>query len=132
MNQKRDLIQILIFQLLTVPAVIFIFKFIEPRQIAALLASFTFISFGVFGLFKITKWPAFKWDILFWLFCIHLLVISLPTLFVRLLNWSSDFATLHIFGIPAPIFHKLSERFAMIMMVVVLIKIYRLRSPKAG
>src|SRR5690606_27832785 len=129
MNKKirRDLIQILVYQFVSVPLVILMFKYIEPKKIAAIFASVVFIGFGIFGILKSITWPNYKKEVLFWLFCLQLVAISLPIFLTRILNWNSDFSTLQIFSIPAADFHKLSERFGLVILVVLLFRLWQVR-----
>lgn len=126
-NQIRDLWQILIFQLISIPAVVLYFKFIEPKKEAAIYAGVTFLLFGIFSYFKILNWPKFGKELLFWLINIHLFLISIPIFVSRLIFWNLDFENIRIFFIPAPYFHSASEKLYTLILAVVVVKLWRIK-----
>lgn len=116
-NQKRDLIQILVFQVLTVPAVILLFKNFD-RKIAAVTASCVFVGFGLFAIAKLLRWGTWRREFLFWLVALQLVFFTLPIFATRLTNWNSDFDQLSILGFTAPEFHHASQYSGIAILVV--------------
>jgi len=108
LDLRRDYLQILIFQLITIPVVVAFFALIQPPKVAALFAGGLFLIYGTFALVKVQHHAGAKTNPLLWLLYIHLFFISLPLISVRLMNWSTPFEYLQIFGLPAPLFHTLS------------------------
>jgi hypothetical protein len=127
MNEKKDYLQILIFQILTIPVVSAFFILIKPAKVAALFAGALFLIFGTFALVKVQRQPNSKKNPLLWLLYAHLFLISLPLISVRLFNWDSEFENLLIFGLPAPLFHTLSSYVYMGILALVAFNFWQVR-----
>ena len=123
----QDLRLFLLLEILTVPAVILIFRLIEPRILAAGLAGSVFILLGSFFLFRMWKWP-YKWvSPTFWMSGIHLVVVALPMLVVRMSYFQLAMGDIRIFGIPGPEFHKISERVYGFLIFATIFDVLRVR-----
>ncbi len=98
----------LVYFILTIPAVILLFKSIEPKKLASLFAATLFISCS-FLIF----WGEYKYNFLrsfsFWAAVFFLVVFSGPMLMVRLLYYGIDFSEIQIWGFSGPDFHKYSN-----------------------
>ena len=121
-KNKKDLLIFLLLEILTVPTVIFIFKFVSPRNVAALLAGSVFVTLGAYIL-KIS-WP-YRKSIILYAIGLHLFGFALPMLLMRLINWSSDFEKIKIFGLAGPQFHRVSEIFFTVLIFCTLIDLVR-------
>lgn len=106
MLQTRSYILFLILEILTVPLVITIFKAVEPRKTAAVLAGSLFVSLGSFLLVKSFR---AKQSLTLYAALAHLLLFSIPMLSKRIYYWSSDFSEITFYGIGGTDFHKISE-----------------------
>ncbi len=98
----------LVYFVLTIPAVILLFKGIEPKKLASLFAASLFISCS-FLIF----WGEYKNNFLrsfsFWAALFFLLIFSGPMLINRLLHYDLDFSEIQIWGFSGPDFHKYSN-----------------------
>ncbi len=107
--EKNYLKRLLIFEILIVVAVPFIFKWIEPKKVAALFAGSLFVALGVSVVFGGYKYKILRKSFFSLMGAIHLLLISLPMFVSRIYFFNTDFDQIQIFGIAAPKFHRYSE-----------------------
>lgn len=115
---NRPLLKVLAIQILTVPLVIFIFKFSPSRQVGGLVAGTVFILGAAFMIFLLNRQRSLamsRW--LLGLFGMHLFLVAIPMVFVRLTNWDTEFEALKIWGLDGPQFHKLSERLYLVLIL---------------
>lgn len=114
---NRHLLYILL-SLLVVPIVIFIFKNIQPKNLAAIFAGTTFLSLSLFVV--IFEFQASKSKIVasysFWGAFLFMLLFSIPMLSVRIMNYEIAFENLEILFMPATDFHRASNTGFLIMM----------------
>lgn len=97
------------------------FSLLPSRYMAALVAGTGFLLLGIYiaaVMFRLRKWKS----ALFWMAVIHLVIFSIPLLGSRLLDPSTAFEEMTFWGMPGPEFHKLSERFYGLFIVVTLIE----------
>ena len=105
-------------QIVVICAVIFIFKFVSDRQIAATLAGTLFVGLPVVMMIKEyfhagleqTVW--YVGVLQFWT------LFALPILGLRLFNWGVPFDQLAFLGIPGPVLHQWSSKSYVAMMIV--------------
>ena len=109
MKPKRW-IWLLCIELVTVPLVIFLFKFFaDQKRVAALIAGILFLAVGFYVLVQV--WRSQKWrSCSFWMALVHLGGTAGPLFIYRLIYFQQDFTQVLIFGIPGPIFHFYSEK----------------------
>jgi len=124
MLKAKNYIVFMFLEILTVPVVILLFKFLEPKKIAAAIAGTLFVSLG-FYIYS-TSFKAKKSLTLYASFA-HLFFLSMPMLIKRLVYWKSDFDEILFYGIPGPQFHKLSETFFIILFSASLIDLVRIK-----
>ncbi len=113
MNKYRN--ELGIFLLWAVCVVVF-FKFIENRQVAALIAGMGFIFWPALFLYLEFRSDR-KNKIHVFALSLFLVVSAIPIFLLRVLNWGVDFSTLSLFGIPAEQFHRSSNLIYLIVMV---------------
>lgn len=109
---------------LWVIAVIFIFKIISDKQMAALLAGIGFLllpSLFLYFEFKNEKNKIHVAALLLFLFC-----SAIPIFLLRIFNWGVDFKSLNLLGIPAGALH-LSSNFLYILVIISAIYHMRMR-----
>ncbi len=106
---KNYLKNLLIFEILIVAAVPFIFKYIEPKRIAALGAGSLFVILGISVLYGSLKYKALRKTFFTVAGCLHLFLVSVPMLAARIYFFDTDFDHIQIMGLDAPDFHKYSE-----------------------
>ena len=119
---------ILGLEILTAPVVIAIFKNIEEREKAGLIAGVYFVLSGSWIFIRNLKWYEFKKSPVFWLSAVHLFFISVPLLTTRVLTLGTSFEEISVLGIPGPQFHKVSERILLALTVATIYEIWRIRS----
>lgn len=120
-------------EIVTVLAVMMTFKLIESRVHAGLIAGTFFISLGLLIVGNGFKYSSLRKTATFYLGCIHLFGVALPMVGTRLLNLSADFSDVRIWGLPGPIFHKVSTWIFMAMMLTTLAEaLLSLRNKKAS
>ncbi len=108
---------------------VILFRLIPDRFMAGLIAgsAFVFLGFAIVlaGLADSQLRHSWSFRIAF----LHLFVVSIPILFVRLLNSDMVFSELSIWGIPGPVFHKISEGVFLALVVGTIIDAYRAQPP---
>lgn len=119
-KRVRHLRGLLFLEVFTLPIVVAIFKFIESRMMAGLVAGALFIVVGLILVYTNYIWIGFKKSPVFWLSCVHLFLIAIPIYVFRNLNLEVPFEEVLIFGIPGPIVHKISEKVFSVLMLVTL------------
>jgi hypothetical protein len=126
-KKNRDLLIFLILQLITLPLVISIFKFLEPRILAALAAGSWFCVSSSFMVYRSYKWPKFWSAPVFIVSIIFCIGISFPMLLVRAFHWTQPFDEISIWGLPGPVFHRLSNSVFLALIVATVLEIVRNR-----
>jgi hypothetical protein len=127
---KKFLMYLFVAELAVVFAVGAVFRFVEPRLTAAFIAGSMFVLLGItivtYGLMnrKFIKTPTFA------LGCIHLFGIALPLLVTRMIYSDRGFADVNVWGMPGPVFHKLSTWIYMGLMLATVFDLYRERGNK--
>ncbi len=115
--RARDLRIFLFTEVLTVPVVILIFKFIEPKSHAGIVAGLFFVLIGALLVLRNFSWVNYKKSPVFWLSCVHLFLIALPMLVFRFMNLDIPFEEVRILGLEGPVLHKISENVFMCLIV---------------
>lgn len=119
----KDLLIIFAIEILTVPAVVAYFRFIEPKKVAAVIAAATFVITG-FIILRITrKWPDAYASFVYWAIHIHIFVFSIPMLVARVAFWEKDFADIKFLYFSGPQFHQFSEKAYLVLMIGTLVDI---------
>jgi len=137
MLNKRSLkliLTILAIEVLTVPIVIALFKFIEPKKLAALNAAVLFVSTGLVILYLVRKIADYFSYATYWMINVQLFVFTIPMFLARAFFWEKDFAVIKIFFFTGPEFHKIAEKaylFLLIATVVDVVRVLRSRKNKS-
>ena len=120
MSGKSWLI-IFVLQVVTVPAVIALFKFIPEKRYAAVVAGVLFIALGAYILFQLWK-SQLRWRSLTWWLCwIHVCFSSIPLVIVRLYYFEKDFTQIAVFSVPGHVFHYYSQILYVAVLVATLV-----------
>lgn len=129
---KKDLIIFLVLELFAIAWAGLAFAVIESRLVAGMAAGSYFVFVGVYLLFKIWRWPN-RWKVLtIYPALVHTFVISLPMMIVRLSSWALAFEDVRIWGLPGPVFHKLSTVVFTVLIVATLVDLARALSKSKG
>lgn len=118
---RKKYISYLTLEILTTVFVILLFRFIENRNIAAVIAGSTFIAIGAYIVWDLCKTRLHFKSFSFYAATIHLFLTAIPLLASRLMNWSVPHSELLILGMPAPSFHKLAEKVFTVLILCTLI-----------
>jgi hypothetical protein len=106
--EKSFLQKLFIFEILTTLLVPLIFKWIEPKKIAALFAGGLFVVLGVTVIYGCFKYKSLRFSVVMLLGAVHLFGLSLPMLGMRLYHFDLDFEKISIFGMKATDYHHYS------------------------
>ena len=117
---------------LWVPVVIVIFKLIEDRQLAALIAGVGFIFWPlVFIGHEIFQRNKANRSNIHLLGCLQfLLLFAVPLFLLRVLNWGVSFNELSLLGVPATQLHRFSNMSYLVMILAIVFSSYRERKAK--
>lgn len=97
------------------------FSLLESRYVAALWAGSVFLLLGC-GI-ATAIWRKRKWrSVLFWVAVLHIVIFSIPLLGSRILDPVTPFEDMTFWGIAGPEFHKISERFYSIFILVTVLE----------
>lgn len=102
---------------ITIPIVIFLFKFIEERKVAATLAGFLFLVVGLTLVSLEWRRQRGAQSTLFWTAWFFLFASVFPILGLRLANWDRPFDETVLFGVTGPSFHRYSNAIYIMMVV---------------
>jgi hypothetical protein len=100
-----------VVELLAIVVAISSFSMISEKIVAGVIAGSVFSALGLW-IFATGIWSEFRHEVrisgTFWLGTVHLFAIALPMMITRLLNHSQEFKDVLIWGLPGPVFHRLS------------------------
>jgi hypothetical protein len=109
MTNKRVFNIIFISEVVAMVFAMAVFRLIEPKMLAALFAGSMFVLLGLeilaFGVFR----PELRKTFTFPLGMLHLFVMAIPLLAMRVYHYGTDFSAIHVWGLPGPVFHHVSE-----------------------
>ncbi len=127
---RRELMLFFTLELVAILVAGLSFKFIESRFSAGMVAGAFFIISGFYMLLKAWAWrDRLKAFIIPPLFT-HLFLISIPIMVVRLLNRDVNFEELTVWGVPGPMFHRISTNVFAVLILATIVD--WLRSPQAS
>jgi hypothetical protein len=118
----------LFLELLTLPIVIFIFKWAPSPKIGGILAGSFFVlnSTILLALSKLYQEHFKTLSYTFYAVMLFLTVSVLPILIIRLWNWEMDFHSITLFaGVKAQVLHKISEKVFLMVIIATAIDYYR-------
>ena len=125
--KRRDLILFLIVEASAVAVAGGAFAVIAPRLWAGLVAGFYFIASSSWMLKRVAAWPA-RWRALMtYPLLVHVFVISIPMVATRLLNAGADFDEVHVWGLPGPLFHRVSVNVFGVLVAATAVDLIRAR-----
>ena len=96
-------------------AVTAIFRLVEDRQVASLIAGAGFIVFP--AIFLLGEIRNGRRKIHMTVLVFFLVLCALPIFLLRIANWGTDFSQLSLLSLPAPVFHKVSNIFYILVLV---------------
>lgn len=95
---------------------------LEPR-IAGLIAGTAFIAVGIYGVLR--SWPERRNRhmslAVLGMSLIHLLVVALPMMGFRVLNWNEPFSAVAVWGLSGPEFHVIATRLYGVWILLVML-----------
>lgn len=114
-------------QILVIIAVTLVFKIIEDRKIASIIASLCFIGSSLYYVIIEYKDGVWKYSSVFISSILFLMAVALPMLISRILQWDVEFSQVVVLGIPGPLFHRISNGFYIAMMLTTLWSLFQNR-----
>lgn len=95
--------------------VIFLFKFIEARKVAAAIAGLGFVVLpSIFLFLELLKMQVQKLHVASLI--IFLVLSAFPIFSLRLYYWSEDFSSLSVFGVSTTVMHNLSNKLYVLLL----------------
>jgi membrane-bound ClpP family serine protease len=122
MFKKWTNLLLLLFGLLYVPTV---FKFIQPKQVAALYAGVFFILLGFILMYMENKRQRLV-GVTGLLAVIFTFFFAIPIFYMRVSHWSEPFDSLNVLGVPLKLMHSVSS---ILYVVIFLVELVRLIKP---
>jgi len=133
---RRDLEWCLGLQVFAIVWAGTLFNVLPSRFLAGLLAGLYFIGSGILMLVWLRRWPRPWLSLTQYALLVHVFLISIPMVVTRLIHMNEDFASVHIYGLPGPEFHRLSTGVFSVLMGATVIDwvrclwASRMRAPK--
>jgi hypothetical protein len=127
MLKAKDYLIFMALEIVTIPVVILLFKTVEPKKVAAVIAGSVFVALGFFIYNKSFK---ARRSVTLYMSFLHLFFFSMPMLVNRLIFWDSGFDQITFFGFSGPQFHKISEAFFVLLFAASLIDFARVKFKK--
>lgn len=121
---KKDLILFLVLDVLAIITVMVGFRNAPSYAFAITLANATFVSLGLFVLYRVWKWADRKKSCTFYMAHLQFLVGVLPLTIARLIYMKPS-SLPSVLGIPGPVFHRISEVLFMIYVLATLVDLVR-------
>ena len=111
----------LFFEIALIFAVTFIFRMNADRKVAALQAGGLFITLPLCLFIK--EWKLTKSLNKFFLFSLlqFWVVFAVPMILMRLIHWDLDFSQIQVWGVPAELFHRISNSSYILIMVATIL-----------
>ena len=106
---------------IVVGLVIAIFRLIENRIVAGGVAGTVFVLLGLLIVILVWK-KGGRWKALsLYAGGVHLFGVALPLLITRMMNTSMPFDAMFVWGLPGPVFHKMSNYVYLVMMATTVV-----------
>ena len=108
MKALRRYLFYMLYFLSTIPLVILLFKFIEPKKLASLFAASLFISCSLlvfWGELRLKVYNSYSLIMA----AVFFLLFSAPMITVRLIHYELDFSQINIAGMTGDEFHRYSN-----------------------
>lgn len=129
--RRAELAQFIFLQVLGVVIAATVFKVIDSRLFAGMVAGFYFVNSGAYMLWRIVQWPDRFRSFTLYPLLIHLFGISIPLMVARLMNVHLAYEEIKIWGIPGPAFHQISTIVYSILVFATIADLTRARRASA-
>lgn len=106
--RRNEMALFLVLEVIAVVLAAVVFKFIESRLMAGMIAGAYFVNSGLFMLWRIVQWPDRWRSFTLYPLMVHVFLISIPLVVVRAMHMDMAFEDVTVWGIPGPVFHKVS------------------------
>lgn len=114
---RRDLIVFLVLELVAVAWAALVFQIFESRLVAGLAAGTYFVGSGAYILWRLWHWPNRLRSFTLYPALVHVFVISIPMMVVRFAQTQAAFEDILIWGLPGPVFHRLSTTVFLVLII---------------
>ena len=125
--RRNELALFLVLEVIAVVLAALVFKLIESRLLAGMIAGAYFVNSGLYMLWRIMQWPRRWRSLTLYPLLVHVFLISLPLVVVRALNMNMAFEDITVWGIPGPVFHKFSTTIFSIVVLATIVDLNRSR-----
>lgn len=98
----------LLSELLVVAAVVTTFSIVEQKVVGGLVGGTLFVAQGFWILIAGIRTKSIRRSFTFYLVIVHLGLCALPLMLTRLWNLRVSFDLIEVFGLPGPVFHRIS------------------------
>jgi hypothetical protein len=122
---RRDSVTFLILEVLAIVWAGLVFNIFESKLVAGLMAGAYFVGFGLYVLWRILRWPNRWQSFTLYPLLVHLFVISIPMMIMRFAQTQLAFEDVQIWGLPGPVFHRLSTTVFLVLMIATAIDLGR-------
>ncbi len=119
MTFQRHFFFLFLFVLSTFVAIA-VFKYLDNRVLAGLVAGITFVLVGISYLWQLTRYLDYFKKLSFYPAFLHVFIFAIPMMAKRQMSPEIPMEDLMIFGVSGPIFHRLSESVFLTLMVFTL------------
>jgi len=127
---RRDLITFLILQIIAIVWAGLVFRIFDSRLLAGFMAGAYFVGSGLYMLWRVWRWPDRIKALTLYPLAVHVFIISIPMMIVRLARTQAAFEDIQIWGLPGPVFHRLSTTVFMILIIATVIDLIRISRSK--
>ncbi len=118
--RRNEMALFLLLEVIAVVLAAVVFKLIESRLLAGMIAGAYFVNSGLYMLWRIVQWPNRWQSFTLYPLLVHVFLISIPLVVVRATHLNTPFENLEIWGIPGPVFHKASTTiFALVVLATI-------------
>ena len=115
---------------LVIPFAILSFAYIPEKKTAALVASVGFIGIGFYIIFDCICRGQWKKSLSFYGALIHSFIFSIPMLYFRYTH-EGEFSGVKIFGFPGTEFHRFSEIFYLLLILICFCEAIKTKAQRA-
>ena len=122
---RRDLIFILVLELLAIAVAGLSFALISSKLIAGFVAGAYFVGFALVALDRVRRWPRALRSLTLYPLLVHLFVISIPLLVTRAIHADEGFVDLRVLGLSGPEFHRASTTVFGILIAATVVDLLR-------
>lgn len=131
MNRK-DLLVFLGLELFAILWAGLVFSVLPSKIFAGALAGGYFLLFGLFVLYRISRWARPWRSMTIYPLLAHVFGIAVPMLVMRFVHTDLEFSQVRVWGLPGPVFHQLSTTIFSLLITATVIDLLRVKLAHKG